>query len=147
MLCYYVSMLRIYFVVADTPSSACKCMSFAHSIPVFLPLQGITSSTTTFLLAQTQIKVRKENCARHCIAGCDAGVVLLGALVVVAVGAAIVVVVVTTSTANENESEREDKLKLFSSVTQLFYVCTRMLCVSVCATYFGSTMTSRAFKT
>lgn len=89
--------------------------------------------------------MRKENCARHCIAGCDAGVVLLGALVVVAVGAAIVVVVVTTSTSNENESEREDKLKLFSSVTQLFYVC--MLCVSVCATYFGSTMTSRAFKT
>lgn len=52
--------------------------------------------------------------------------VLLGAVVV----SVIVVVVVTTSTANENESEREDKLKLFSSVTQLFYV---RMNVSVCA--------------
>lgn len=100
--------------------------SHLHITYPFLTLQGITGTTTTFLLAQTQIKVRKESCARHCIAGCDAGVVLLGAVI----GVAVVVVVVTTSTANENESEREDKLKLLSSVTQLFYV--RMY-VSLCA--------------
>lgn len=115
------------------PDNAC----YMHITYPFLISQGIKGITTTFLVAQTQIKVRKESCAGHCIAGCDAGVVLLG-----------VDVVVTTSTANENESEREDKLKLLSSVTQLFYVCT-YACVSVCvcSTYFGSTMTSRAFKT